>query len=96
MLLKNADNAVKKTLQAEVDAYVAKNPENWKKTWVHSADVQSTMVSRFGYSVTKGWDSLLAREDRASKNPNQAFAAIKLSNVNVHSKGNVAWAEYDV
>jgi len=93
----NADDAVKKTLQAEIDAIVAKNAENWKKTWSHSAGVQSTNVSRFGYFVTKGWDSLAASVERDVKNPNNMnFTKAQLNNVIVHTSGNVAWAEYDV
>jgi tetratricopeptide (TPR) repeat protein len=92
----NADEAVKKTLQAEVDAIVAKNPENFKKTWMHSPDVQSTRISRFGYVVTKGWDSLSARIERELKNPNlMNFSKAQLNNVTVHTNGNLAWAEYD-
>jgi tetratricopeptide (TPR) repeat protein len=92
----NADDAVKKTLQAEIDAIVAKNAENWKKTWMHSPDVQSTFISRFGYSVRKGWDSVAAGLERDLKNPNSMnFAKIQLNNVTVHSNGNVAWAESD-
>ena len=91
-----ADDAIKKTLQAEVDAIVAKNVENWKKTWVHSADVQTTSVSRFGYSTRKGWDSVAARVDRDLKDPNNMnFTRAQLSNINVHTSGNVAWADYD-
>ena len=92
----NAHEAIKKTLQAEIDAIVAKNPESWKKTWMHSPDVQSTNISRFGYFVTKGWDSLAARVERDVKNPNDMnFAKIQLNNVTAHTNGNVAWAEYD-
>jgi len=92
----NADDAVKKTLQAEIDAIVAKNAENWKKTWMHNPNVQSTNISRFGYFVTNGWDSLAARLERDVKNPNNMnFAKIQLNNVTVHTNGNVAWAEYD-
>ena len=92
----NADDAVKKTLQAEVDAIVAKNAENWKKIWMHNPNVQSTNISRFGYFVTNGWDSLAARLERDVKNPNNMnFAKIQLNNVTVHTNGNVAWAEYD-
>jgi len=92
----NAEDAVKKTLQAEIDAIVAKNAENWKKTWVHSPEARSTNISRFGYSERKGWDSLAAGVDRDVKNPNNMnFSKIELKNVTVHSNGNVAWAEYD-
>jgi tetratricopeptide (TPR) repeat protein len=92
----NADDAVKKTLQAEVDAIVAKNADNWKKTWMHSPDAQSTNISRFGYGVRKGWDSLAAGVDRDVKNPNSMnFTKVQLNNVTVHTNGNVAWAEYD-
>ena len=92
----NADDAIKKTLQAEVDALVAKNVDNWKKAWVHSADVQSTNISRFGYFSTKGWDSLAARVDRDLKSPdNMNFTKIQLNNVTVHTNGNVAWVDYD-
>jgi len=92
----NADDAVKKTIQAEADAIVAKNAENWKKTWMHSQDVQSTSISHFGYFVTKGWDSLAARVERDMKNPNAMnFAKAQLNNVTVHTSGNAAWAEYD-
>ncbi len=92
----NADDAVKKTLQAEIDAIVAKNAEKWKKTWMHNPNVQSTNISRFGYFVTNGWDSLAARLERDVKNPNNMnFAKIQLNNVTVHTNGNVAWAEYD-
>jgi len=44
----NADDAVKKTLQAEIGAIVAKNAENWKKTFRDGRDVQSTNMSYFG------------------------------------------------
>ncbi|HET9824194.1 MAG TPA: tetratricopeptide repeat protein [Chitinophagaceae bacterium] len=92
----NADDAVKKTLQAEIDAIVAKNAENWKKTWVHSPDAQSVNISRFGYFTRKGWDSLAAGVDRDMKDPNNMnFTKIQLSNVSVHTSGNMAWAEYD-
>ena len=92
----NADDAVKKTLQAEVDAIVAKNAENWKKTWMHTPDVQSTNISRFGYGVRRGWDSLAAGVDRDMNDPNSMnFAKVQLSNVTVHANGNMAWTEYD-
>jgi tetratricopeptide (TPR) repeat protein len=92
----NADDAVKKTLQTAVDAIVAKNAENWKKTWMHSPAAQSTMISHFGYGVRKGWDSVAAGMDRDLKNPNSLnFAKVQLNNVTVHTSGNVAWAEYD-
>jgi tetratricopeptide (TPR) repeat protein len=92
----NADDAIKKTLQAEADAFVAKNPQNWEKTWMHSATVQSTSVSRFGYSVKKGWDSVAASVNRDLKNPNLDLSSAKLSNITVQTSGNVAWADYDV
>src|SRR4030095_1460969 len=92
----NAEDAIKKTLQAEIDAIVAKNPDAWKRTWMHSPDVQSSDISRFNYSVTKGWDSLAARLERDLKNPNNMnFSKIQLNNVTVHTNGNMAWAEYD-
>jgi len=91
-----AEDAIKKTLQSEVDAIVAKNTDNWKKTWVHSVNAQSTNISKFGYNQTKSWDSLEAAADRDNKqNPNPDFASIQLSNIAVHVNGNSAWADYD-
>ena len=90
------EEAIKKTLQAEADAIAKKDIPAWKNTWLHDAKIQSSFISKFGYTVTSGWDSLETRVNRDyEKNPKPDVTDFKLDSFNIHISGDMAWAEYD-
>src|SRR5215210_4427801 len=84
---------IKKTLQAEADAFYKGDFDAWSNFWQHNPNVTFSFTSSSGHFSSKGWDSLAARTQRNFKNRREP-ARTKMDSFNIQTNGNMAWVEY--
>lgn len=92
----NEEEAVKKAIQAEVDAIAKRDFNAYQAVWQHDANAVTTFTSHYGYNTRRGWDSIGAATERDWKaDPKPQFSQIKIENCTVRMNGNVAVVDYD-
>jgi tetratricopeptide (TPR) repeat protein len=92
----NADEeAIKNAIKNSWEVNTAKNIDGVKAVWKQDPTAVNTFISRFNYTKANGWDSIAAATDRNFKdNPKPSRSSYSLRNYNIHSNGNMAFAEY--
>jgi len=92
----NADNdAIKKTVKAETDAWLHRDAEAWAASWMHEATCTRTMVDKNSYSSTTGWSNFGPGMVEALKKGKPISAELKTDNYIIRANGNIASVEYD-
>lgn len=90
------EEAIKKTIQADHDAFTTHNLDAMKAAWKHDPTTFTTFVSRYNHTTTKGWDSIAAQTERDWKaNPTSNFSKLTMENVTIRQNGNTALVDYD-
>jgi tetratricopeptide (TPR) repeat protein len=93
------EDAIKKALQAETEAFFSLNADAWQAAWLHDANVTRADVANNSYSTIKGWDSfgpaLVNQIKQAAKQGKAAPVSVTSDNYVIRVDGNLAWAEYD-
>lgn len=89
------EEAIKNAIKNGWEVSTAKNAEGVKAAWKQDPTAVNTFISRFNYTRANGWDSIAATTDRNFKaNPKPSRTSYSLRNYNIHSNGNMAFAEY--
>jgi TolA-binding protein len=91
------EDAIKKVVQSETEAYYRRDIQGWKDAWLHDAQIRRTFISTTGgYSTFQGWDSTEAAQERDFKQYATPIPVqIKTANYIVRTNGNMAWVDYD-
>src|SRR4051812_32478775 len=90
------EEAIKKVVRAETDAYFMRDLAAWTATWQHNPKIKRTFIFGNGYSTTMGWDSAQAQMERDFKqNPNAMPVQVSTENYDILSSGTMAWVDYD-
>ncbi len=90
------EEKIRKTIQTEVDAIVARNLEAWKSTWKQDKMATSTFAGLFGNSSIRGWDSLNAIVQRDLKSETRFFSSLKPDSIDIRANDNLAIVQYDM
>lgn len=96
LFAQNDDDAIKKVLQTEADAYLSRNIEPIKANWRQDATAISTFVGPYSYSHTRTWDSISSQLEKEFKNPRSEFSQVKYDGYNFRYYGNTALVDYDM
>src|SRR2546423_1021866 len=89
------EEAIKKTIGAETEAFYKSDPEGWAATWVHEPNATRTFVSKEGYSGTIGWEKFGPETMKGLKQQQPIRLDVKSENYIIRTDGNLAWVEYD-
>ena len=90
------DEALKRVIRAETEAFYARNAEAWQATWLHDAKATRTLVGNGSYGAVRGWDAFgpaVVQEIR--QNPTPVRIQLQSDNYVIRSAGTLAWVEYD-
>jgi tetratricopeptide (TPR) repeat protein len=90
------DEAIKKVIRAETEAYFKRDLEAWKATWLHDPKINRTFIYSNSYTSSAGWDSAQAELERNFRQyPDPVPLQISNENYNILTKGDMAWVDYD-
>lgn len=90
------DEAIKNAIKAGWEASTARNADAIKAAWKQDPTVVNTSISHYNYMRINSWDSIAASTDRHYKaNSKPTRTGFTLRNYNIHSNGNMAFAEYE-
>jgi tetratricopeptide (TPR) repeat protein len=89
------EEAIKKTVRAETEAYYGANAEGWEAKWVHDSNTTRTIVANNSYYTTTGWSSFGPETVKGLKASKPNPMELKSDNYVIRADGNLAWVEYD-
>ncbi|MGO8701160.1 MAG: tetratricopeptide repeat protein [Limisphaerales bacterium] len=89
------EEAIKKTIRAETEAFYSRNAAAWEATWLHETNTTRTMVANNSYSAVKGWANFGPEIVKALKDANPFPIELKSDNYIIRRDENLAWVEYD-
>lgn len=90
------DDAFKRVIRAETEAFYARNADAWQATWLHDAKATRTLVGNGSYSAVRGWDAFgPAIVQGIRQNPTPVRMQLQSDNYVIRSAGTLAWVEYD-
>lgn len=95
-LAQNEEEAIKKAIRNETDAYFRRDYNAWKATWAHDSKVSRTVVAQNFLIDVTGWEKADpdAQKDFTS-NPTPMKVDLDNDNFLFRTSGNMAWVEYD-
>jgi tetratricopeptide (TPR) repeat protein len=92
----NDEESIKNAIKNGWEVSTAKKSDGVKAVWKQDPKVVNTYIGRFNYTRANGWDSIAAITDRNfTANPQPSRTSYTLRNYNIHSNGNMAFAEYE-
>ena len=89
------EEAIKKTIRTETEAFYSRNAEAWEATWLHETNTTRTMVANNSYYTVKGWINFGPDIVKALKDAKPFPMELKSDNYIIRADGNLAWVEYD-
>ena len=87
---------IKKLIDAQTEAIKTTNMEAWKAIWQQDPKTSTTFISRNGYNMRRGWDSIKASIERNFQTPLPAGTQVKSENYNIRTGGNMASVDFDM
>jgi tetratricopeptide (TPR) repeat protein len=89
------EEAIKKAVRAETEAFYKSDAEGWEATWLHEDNTTRTIVSNNSYYTTTGWNNFGPEMIRALKQRKPIPIELKSEKYIIRTDANLAWVEYD-
>jgi tetratricopeptide (TPR) repeat protein len=87
--------AIKKTIADETAAFLKRDVEAWKSTWLQDAKTSRINTHMFGSTFRIGWDSVSKGALKFLKeNPMPDSATVNTDSFNIRREGNMAIVDY--
>lgn len=90
------EEAIKKVVRTETEAYFRRDLEALKAAWQHDPKIKRIFIFSNAYSTAVGWDSAQAELERDFRqSPNVIPVQVGNENYSILTNGNMAWVDYD-
>lgn len=90
------EEKIKQVIKAETEAFISRNAEAWKATWMQDSEATRTFASSYSYSSAIGFDKFGPDMIEGLKESPEALPlALSTQNYVIRIGGDLAWAEYD-
>jgi tetratricopeptide (TPR) repeat protein len=89
------EEAIKKAVRAETEAFYKGDAEGWEATWLHEDNCTRTIVSNNSYGTITGWNNFGPEMVKFLKQRKPMPIELKLENYIIRTDAHLAWVEYD-
>jgi tetratricopeptide (TPR) repeat protein len=89
------EEAIKKAVRAETEAFYKSDAEAWEATWLHEDNCTRTIVSNNSYGTITGWNNFGPEMIKLLKQRKPIPLELKLEKYIIRTDAHLAWVEYD-
>src|SRR6476659_5142166 len=90
------EQAIKAVVRAETQAWIDRNADAWKATWLQDGSASRAVVQAGSYSSQRGWENIAAPMLKDFKdNPTALPYSPTMAHFVARQQGNLAFVEYD-